>query len=119
MKPARLLFAAALLLAATQTLHAQGTWPDKPVRIVVPLPPGGPSDIVLRTAIEKMQLILKQALILDNKPGAAGVTRFVHDDGQAVDDVVPSVNDRPKGNYGRRHPPRLADRKVGVPGVNA
>ena len=72
MKPARLLFAAALLLAATQTLHAQGTWPDKPVRIVVPLPPGGPSDIVLRTAIEKMQLILKQALTLDNKPGAAG-----------------------------------------------
>lgn len=72
MKPTRLLFAAALALMATQTLHAQGTWPDRPVRIVVPLPPGGPSDIVLRTAIEKMQPILKQPLIIDNKPGAAG-----------------------------------------------
>ncbi|MEO8058256.1 MAG: tripartite tricarboxylate transporter substrate binding protein [Burkholderiales bacterium] len=76
MKLARSLFAlplaAALALAATQGLHAQSTWPDKPVRIVVPLPPGGPSDIVLRTAIEKMQPILKQPLIIDNKPGAAG-----------------------------------------------
>lgn len=49
----------------------QGTWPDKPVRIMVPLPPGGPSDIVLRTAIDKMQSVLKQPLIIDNKPGAA------------------------------------------------
>ena len=100
MKPARLLFAAALLLAATQTLHAQGTWPDKPVRIVVPLPPGGPSDIVLRTAIEKMQLILKQALILDNKPGAAGnlgaaeVARAAPDaqTGQWTTDTLQTVN---------------------------
>jgi tripartite-type tricarboxylate transporter receptor subunit TctC len=51
---------------------AQSAWPDKPVRIIVPLPPGGPSDIVLRGAIEKMQPVLKQPLIVDNKPGAAG-----------------------------------------------
>ncbi len=79
MKLAQPLFAvAALMLAAAQSSHAQGTagnavtWPDKPVRIVVPLPPGGPSDIVLRAAIEKMQPVLKQPLIVDNKPGAAG-----------------------------------------------
>jgi tripartite-type tricarboxylate transporter receptor subunit TctC len=42
------------------------------VRIIVPLPPGGPSDIVLRSAIDKMQPVLKQPLIIDNKPGAAG-----------------------------------------------
>lgn len=72
MKPIHLLFAAALALTTTQTLQAQSIWPDKPVRIVVPLPPGGPSDIVLRAAIDKMQPILKQPLILDNKPGAAG-----------------------------------------------
>ncbi len=47
-------------------------WPARPVRIVVPLPPGGPSDIVLRSAIEKMQPQLKQPLVLENKPGAAG-----------------------------------------------
>lgn len=72
MKTARLLLALALALSAAQTLHAQATWPDRPVRIVVPLPPGGPSDIVLRAAIEKMQPAFKQPLILDNKPGAAG-----------------------------------------------
>jgi len=42
------------------------------VRIIVPLPPGGPSDIVLRAAIEKMQPVLKQPVLIDNKPGAAG-----------------------------------------------
>ncbi len=47
-------------------------WPDKPVRFVVPFPPGGPSDIVLRATLEKMQPVLKQPLILENKPGAAG-----------------------------------------------
>ena len=53
-------------------MHAQGSWPDKPVRVVVPLPPGGPSDIVLRSAAEKMQAVLKQPIVIDNKPGAAG-----------------------------------------------
>lgn len=46
MKPTRMLFPVALALTATQSLHAQDTWPDKPVRIVVPLPPGSPADIV-------------------------------------------------------------------------
>jgi tripartite-type tricarboxylate transporter receptor subunit TctC len=47
-------------------------WPNKPIRIVVPLPPGGPSDVVLRGAVPKMQQILKQAIVIDNKPGANG-----------------------------------------------
>jgi tripartite-type tricarboxylate transporter receptor subunit TctC len=51
---------------------SQSTWPDRPIRIVVPLPPGGPSDIVLRSALEKMQPQFKQPLVLENKPGAAG-----------------------------------------------
>lgn len=73
MKPTPLLLATALSLAASlPPAHAQGSWPDKPVRIVVPLPPGGPSDIVLRAAIDKMQPVLKQPLLIDNKPGAAG-----------------------------------------------
>jgi tripartite-type tricarboxylate transporter receptor subunit TctC len=65
--------AAGLALAAMATMsQAQGTWPDKPVRLIVPLPPGGPSDIVLRSATEKMQPVLKQPLVIENKPGAAG-----------------------------------------------
>jgi tripartite-type tricarboxylate transporter receptor subunit TctC len=63
---------AAALAAAAPLLPAQTAWPDKPVRIIVPLPPGGPSDIVLRGAIEKMQAALGQPVVIDNKPGAAG-----------------------------------------------
>ncbi len=64
-----LLAASALALPC---VAAAQTWPEKPVRIIVPQPPGGPSDIVLRSAIEKMQPQLKQPLVLENKPGAAG-----------------------------------------------
>lgn len=60
------------LMAAAPALQAQTAWPERPVRVIVPLPPGGPSDIVLRSAIEKMQPALKQPLVVDNKPGAAG-----------------------------------------------
>jgi tripartite-type tricarboxylate transporter receptor subunit TctC len=48
------------------------SWPERAVRFVVPLPPGGPSDIVLRGAMEKMQPVLRQPLVLENKPGANG-----------------------------------------------
>lgn len=51
---------------------AQSPWPSKPIRIVVPYPPGGPSDIVMRSAAEKMQLALRQPIVIDNKPGAGG-----------------------------------------------
>lgn len=58
-------------LAGSLGASAQA-WPDKAVKFIVPLPPGGPSDIVLRSALEKMQGTLKQPLVLENKPGAAG-----------------------------------------------
>ncbi|MEQ1536462.1 MAG: tripartite tricarboxylate transporter substrate binding protein [Burkholderiaceae bacterium] len=64
-------FVATGLIAGASLASAQ-SWPDKPIKLIVPLPPGGPSDIVLRTAMEKMQPILKQALVLENKPGANG-----------------------------------------------
>lgn len=64
--------AIALAVAAAPGAHAQGAWPEKPVRIIVPLPPGGLSDIVLRPALERMQAALKQPVYIDNKPGAAG-----------------------------------------------
>ena len=62
----------AALAAFAAVGSAQPAWPNKPVRVIVPLPPGGPSDIVLRTALDRMQPVLGQPLILDNKPGAAG-----------------------------------------------
>ena len=40
--------------------------------MVLPFPPGGPSDTVMRLAADKMQIVLKQPIIIDNKPGAGG-----------------------------------------------
>ena len=59
-------------LLAPLSAAAQATWPDRPVRVVLPFPPGGPSDMVIRLAAERMQASLKQTLVIDNKPGAGG-----------------------------------------------
>ena len=64
-----------LLLAAlvgSSGAQAQSAWPERAIRVVLPFPPGGPSDIVMRLAAEKMQLTLKQTIVLENKPGAGG-----------------------------------------------
>lgn len=60
----------ALVPAAAQT--AAAPWPERTIRVVLPFPPGGPSDIVMRQAAEKMQVALKQAILIDSKPGAGG-----------------------------------------------
>ena len=59
------------MLGLSLSASAQ-SWPDKPMRVIVPLPPGGPSDIVLRGAAPKVQQLLGQPLVIDNKPGANG-----------------------------------------------
>jgi hypothetical protein len=66
----RLLATSALFLPLLAA--AQANWPEKPMRVVLPYPPGGPSDIVMRAAGEKMQATLKHGLVIDNKPGAGG-----------------------------------------------
>ncbi len=51
---------------------AQGAWPERPIKVVLPFPPGGPSDITMRLAAEKMQASLKQPIVIENRPGAGG-----------------------------------------------
>lgn len=60
-----------LLCALSFSLHAQ-TFPDKPVTVVVPFPPGGPSDTLARQAAAKAAAKLGQPIVIDNTAGAAG-----------------------------------------------
>ena len=71
--PRRRLMLAALALLAGNAVQAQA-WPSKPIRIVVPYPPGGSSDIIARAISQPLSEALKQTVIVENKPGANGNT---------------------------------------------
>ena len=65
-----------LLLLFVTTVHAQ-PWPSKPIHVVVPSPPGGPPDLIIRMLAPKMNL--GQPLVIENRAGAGGIvgTAFV------------------------------------------
>lgn len=78
------LLAATALTAVLPTAWAAGSFPNKPIRIVVPNAPGGAADITARTVGEHMARTLGQPVVIDNKPGAGGVVA-----GQAVASAAP------------------------------
>lgn len=61
---------AVLLFVATQALAQD--FPTRPIRIVVPFPPGGSTDVIGRRIAEKWQAAMGQPVLVDNKPGAGG-----------------------------------------------
>ncbi|WP_298212364.1 tripartite tricarboxylate transporter substrate binding protein [Acidovorax sp.] len=58
--------------AATSVSAQTADWPSKTLRIVVPYPPGGSSDIIARSISQVLSEVLKQSVIVENKPGANG-----------------------------------------------
>src|SRR5215216_7290347 len=65
--------------AQAQTSDAAAQYPNRAVRIVVPFPPGGPTDIYARVIADKLQTTFGQPFVVENKAGATGIigTSFV------------------------------------------
>jgi len=59
-------------LSVVGHVQAQSTYPQKPVRLVVPFAPGGASDILARTLGQKLSETTGQSFVIENKPGAGG-----------------------------------------------
>jgi tripartite-type tricarboxylate transporter receptor subunit TctC len=69
-----IVFAAAVLFsgaAATSGVQAQGQFPSKPIRLVVPQAPGSATDTIARLVAAEMGKVLNQQIVIENKPGAA------------------------------------------------
>src|SRR5260221_14068772 len=67
----RKLAIAVAALAVASTALAQ-PYPSKPIKIIVPYPPGGTSDILARSVGQKLTETLGQVVVVENKPGATG-----------------------------------------------
>ena len=65
-------FAVVCLVLACSVAQAQD-FPTRPIKLIVPFPPGGPNDIIARVVGAKMSELLGQAMIVDNRGGAGGV----------------------------------------------
>ena len=62
----------ALVAPLAQTAWAQGTYPDRPIRMIVPFAPGGATDFLARIVQPKLQELLGQPVVIENRAGAAG-----------------------------------------------
>ncbi len=67
------LLGAAALLAPAAALQAQAAYPNKPIKIIAPVQPGGGVDLVARTIADRLGRALGQSIIVDNQSGGGGV----------------------------------------------
>jgi tripartite-type tricarboxylate transporter receptor subunit TctC len=62
-----------LTILACPSLAAAQDYPNRPIRLIVPFPAGGPNDVIARTLSQRMSEILKQPIVIDNRSGEGGV----------------------------------------------
>lgn len=72
MKTCGLITAFVALSLAAGGGYAQESYPTKPIRLIVPFPAGGQTDVVARTIAQKLSEVFGQQVVVDNRPGAAG-----------------------------------------------
>lgn len=68
----RTILAAGAGLLAAPAVQAQGAWPNRPVRVIVPWPPGGSTDVLVRLYAERLSPLLGQPFVVENRAGAGG-----------------------------------------------
>ncbi|WP_376089927.1 tripartite tricarboxylate transporter substrate binding protein [Roseomonas sp. CCTCC AB2023176] len=91
------LLAAGAALAAPRLAAAQGRFPDRPIRLIIPWPPGGSADAQLRSLGEIGARALGQPVVLENRPGAGGtlhapyLAREARPDGYSIGQMHLSV----------------------------
>ena len=71
-RTAGFLLVAACSLLASAAIAQSGAYPAKPIRVIVPSPPGDGSDLMARAIGDKLTQALGQPVVVDNRPGAGG-----------------------------------------------
>jgi tripartite-type tricarboxylate transporter receptor subunit TctC len=94
------LCAGAVAMLAVSLAQAQSAWPAKPIRWIVPFPPGGPADVVTRIVSSKLAERTGQPAVVENRGGAGGnvgheAAAKAAPDGHTVVFVVPAVVTNP------------------------
>jgi tripartite-type tricarboxylate transporter receptor subunit TctC len=72
LRPIRIAVAAVVALAALTAAAAADTWPNRPIRLVIPYPPGGAVDLIARLYGQGLSTRLGQPVVIENKPGSGG-----------------------------------------------
>jgi tripartite-type tricarboxylate transporter receptor subunit TctC len=90
---------------------AQGEYPNRPVRLIVPFPPGGATDVVARLLAVKLSDGLKQQVVIENRPGAGAtlateqISKAAADGYQLLITAFPSITTAPLINPNVRYDP--------------